>query len=80
MGQCHTREQRNAQNFLVGKSGENKLLEKLRRGWKDDIKRILKKYGVRTCTVFTWMRQGLVEGFCAQGNGPPVSLNAGIFE
>jgi hypothetical protein len=24
--------------------------------------------------------QGLLEGFCEHGNGPPISLNAGIFD
>jgi len=38
MGQYQAREQRNTQKFLVGKRGGKKLLEKLRHGWKDDIK------------------------------------------
>jgi hypothetical protein len=45
MGQCHTREQRNEQKFLVGKSEGKKQLEKLRHGWEGDIKTDFEEIG-----------------------------------
>jgi hypothetical protein len=45
MGQCHTREQRNTQKFLVGKCGVKKPLEKLGHGWEDYIRNNFEEVG-----------------------------------
>ena len=73
------RDRISAYRILVGKPQGIKLLGRLKRKWKDNIKMDLRELGWENGLDRSGSGYGQVTSSCKHGNEPSVPLNAGLF-